>query len=282
MVVDTTQSASLSALPPADFIFGSTPAMQEVRLKIERALEDDRPVLIEGENGTGKEVVARYLHLCSSRADGPFVRVNCGAMPAEPLEEEIFGAKRASSSIGLAAGGTLFLDDIGDMDPALQGRLFDRLKTPPEAFQYGKPGLTKGIRLVCASTVDIDPAARSLRGLAVELAMNFAHRLYLLPLRDRKQDIPKLCGYLIERFARSFTRPVPMLSPFVLDAFQEWDWPGNIRELENWIARIVIFGTEDAIGLEFMRQMRATRRAAARGHRVIRMSGTRPQRRRRS
>ena len=132
---------------------------------------------------------------------------------------------------------------------------------------------------MCASTIDLnlDPSGRALKGLA----SGFGHHLRLPTLRERKQDIPKLCECLIEKFARNMGRSAPALSPYVLDAFQRWDWPGNIRELENWLARIVIFGTEEAVGLEFMRQMGVGAQVMSRGHRAVRVDATRARRPRR-
>jgi len=267
MVVEATQSAKL---PPADSIFGSTPAMRDVRFRVEQAQAEGSPLFIEGENGTGKEVVARHFHVHSRRAEGAFVRVNCGAIPARLLEEEMFGSVDASgkrqdrshaTSMGMAAGGTLFLDEIADLDLRLQRRLVDVLQT-------SSPGIegTGHARVVCASRLELDKALGSGRILG-SLARAFGDRVRLLPLRERKEDIPKLCAYLVDKFARSFGRPAPSLSPYVLEAFQQWSWPGNIRELENWVARIVIFGTEEAIGMEFMSQLDVTPKE--RRHRAV-------------
>jgi DNA-binding NtrC family response regulator len=260
MSADAVQSWKLCQLPMADFIFGSTPGMQEARERLEAALEDDLPVLIEGESGTGKEVAARHLHLRSERSAGPFVRVNCGAIPARLLDEEIFGrgtyAKSdrhgavKSGAVGLAAGGTLFLDEIADMDMALQHRVLRELRAQGSA----RPDNRLNARVVCASSVDLKTAVQGGRA-SRRVVDEFVHRVRLLPLRERKEDMPRLCEYLVEKFARNFGRPTPRLSPYVLDLLEQWDWPGNIRELENWIARIVIFGTEEAIGLDFRRQM---------------------------
>jgi DNA-binding NtrC family response regulator len=254
-------------------------------MKIEKALDDDLPILIEGESGTGKEVMARYLHLHSLRAPGPFVRVNCGVMPARSLEAEMFEAEKGrvgglsekgSGSICMAAGGTLFLDEIADMDLTLQQRVLQALRPDIEGSEGKSP---VNARFVCASGMDVEAAIQGHRVLQ-GLVTGFAHRVHLLPLRERKQDLPALCEYLIDKFSRNFGRPAPALSRYVLDAFQQWRWPGNIRELENWIARIVIFGTEEAIGLEFKRQM-GTRADVLRRHRVVRVDGARARRRRR-
>ena len=108
--------------------------------------------------------------------------------------------------------------------------------------------------MVCASTADLKTSFVE-GGASGRLAGGLVHRVHLLPLRERKMDLPRLCEYLAEKFARNFGRPTPRLSPYVLETLEQWSWPGNIRELENWIARIVIFGTDEAIGLEFRRQM---------------------------
>lgn len=236
----------------AEFIFGSTPGMQEARASFERAIDSDLPVLIEGESGTGKELVARYLHLSSSRAGEPFVRVNCGALPGTLLEDELFGLRSARDagpgSAGLPAKGTLFLDEFADLDVVLRERVLEKLKAGSS-----RRGEVQNARVVCATSVDLQGALSQSR-VSEGLAKALVHRIRLLPLRERKRDLPRLCEYLAEKFAVSFGRPLPRLGADVLELFEGWDWPGNIRELENWIARIVIFGTEEAVGAEFRNQ----------------------------
>lgn len=276
MVAETAQTFRRTEIPDVEFIFGDTPEMRVIRTKIEQASEDDLPVLIEGESGTGKEVVARFLHDRSARRIGPFVKVNCGAVPARLLEGEMFGYERDAAgdvretkngSIGIAAGGTLFLDEIGEMDVSLRQKLLRTIRTGCYGRQDGREQLAVSARFVCASSRDLQ---NSLEGdsAAEKMTSCFAHRVCLRPLRERKQDIPQLCEYLVGKFARNFGRPVPRLSPDVMRAFHQWDWPGNIRELENWIARIVIFGTEEAIGLEFKRQLDLPGEVVSRQHRA--------------
>jgi two-component system response regulator AtoC len=276
MVAETAQTFRRTELPDAEFIFGGTPGMRVIRTKVEQASKDELPVLIEGESGTGKEVIARFLHDQSARRDGPFVKVNCAAVPARLLEGEMFGYERNAAgdvretkngSIGIAAGGTLFLDEIGEMDLSLQQKLLRTIKTGFYGRQDGSEQLTVNARLVCASSRDLK-AGMQPNSTPDDLLHCFAHRVCLKPLRDRKQDIPQLCEYLSGKFARNFGRPIPRLSPSVMRVFQQWNWPGNIRELENWIARIVIFGTEEAIGLEFRRQLGLLGEASSRQHRA--------------
>jgi DNA-binding NtrC family response regulator len=207
-------------------------------------------------------------------------------MPARLLEAEMFGYERNATgevretrngSIGIAAGGTLFLDGIGDMDLALQQKLARTLEHGHYARHDGIEEIALSARLICATRVDPKAGERNPTILEEFLEGSAHHHARLLPLRKRKEDIPQLCEYLLEKFARNFGRPAPHLSSVVLDAFQRWDWPGNIRELENWIARIVIFGTEEAIGLEFSRQLAAWVAPVQRRHRAtnLKMGRTR-------
>ena len=251
MFADAAPFTMTSQLPIADFIFGSTPGMQEARDRLEAALQDDLPVLIEGESGTGKELVARYLHFRSDRAAGPFVRVNCGATWARSLDPETLtrewldrGAEQAE-----ALRATLFLDEIAEMHAAQRQEILLEFKTAKTGESSGKANA----RIVCASSFGLESGATGKTDGSL-LADEFKHRVRLLPLRERKRDLPALCGYLLEKCARNFGRSIPQLGASVLDEFERWDWPGNVRELENWIARIVIFGTE-AVGIDFGRHV---------------------------
>lgn len=258
--------------------------MRRVRKKVDEALQDELPVLIEGESGTGKEVLAHFLHEHSGRRGGPFVKVNCGAVPPRLLEREMFGYEAGqlghsgeigNGSIGLATGGMLFLDEIGDMDLALQQRVAGTMVSGRYRSEEGSTDLIADARFICSSSLDLEASNR--RGVvADELLRCFPHRIRLVPLRERKADIPQISEFLADKFARSFGRPAPRLSQSVLDAFGKWNWPGNIRELENWIARIVIFGTDEAIGLEFRGRVGSWNERRQSAHRAtrIRMSRT--------
>src|SRR5580704_2997017 len=261
MPTETIQTVENIRIPSSEFIFGSTAGMREIREQIERAFHDDLPVLIEGESGTGKELIGRFLHSFSRRREGPFVKVNCAVRPGN-LECEIYGCVSGAraevrdtshGSIGLASGGTLFFDEIGDMDPTLQRKLAETLAAGHYRLCGGSEDWAVDARIVCTSSVESNTG---LQGCFLDrLLKSFAHyHLQLLPLRERKEDIPQLCEYLLGKFAREFGRSVPHLSANALEALQRWKWPGNIRELENWIARVVIFGAEEVIGLQFSRQ----------------------------
>ncbi len=172
--------------------------------------------------------------------------------------------RSGGGSIGLASGGTLFLDEITIWSCSLQQKLTRTLESGRYRRIDGGEDLAVNARFVCATSFDLKAGLQKSH-FSEELLGCFAHhRVRLLPLRERREDIPRLCEYLLGKFARDFGRPVPHLSSHVLEAFQQWKWPGNIRELENWIARIVIFGAEEVIGLEFSRQMAAVEQRAPR------------------
>jgi DNA-binding NtrC family response regulator len=288
MSAEIVQFARPIELPNSEFIFGRTAGMCEVRKRIEGALQDDLPVLIEGESGTGKEVIGRFLHQHSRWAKGPFIKLNCGAMPARLLEEEIFGDGQGaengerpvrSGSRTQAPGATLFLDEVGDLDIALQRRLMQALESSGSRSAPGPEyQSTRGRRFICATSIDLESALGDRPFLRELLACFGQRRVVLVPLRERKEDIPQLCDYLIQKFARDFSRPAPKLSSYAVEAFQQWKWPGNIRELENWIARIVIFGTEEVIGRDFRRQLVDWGAVPPRRHRALRMKTERPRR----
>ena len=264
--------------------------MREIRGEIERALGDDLPVLIEGESGTGKGLIGQFLHKHSAHSEGPFLNLNCTAVPTGLLEGEMFGYEKGaaadvretkSDSIAVASGGTLFLDEIGSMDLTLQQKLMRTLKSGHYRRIDGREDLVVKTRFVCAASIDLEAGLRN-HALLEELLGCFAHhRVCLLPLRERKEDIPQLCEYLLEKFARDFGRRVPHLSQRAVEAFQRWKWPGNIRELENWIARIVIFGAEEVVGLEFNRQLATGKEPTMGYHRAAHMTVGRERRLRR-
>ena len=264
-------------LPGEAVIFGGTPAMREIRSRIDSVLAVDLPVLIQGESGTGREVIARFLHARSSRRDQPFVKLNCSAIPANLLESELFGAEKgfikgASGDrpglIEIADGGTLFLNEIGDLSLDLQGKLFRLLRDCSYTRIGGREERFGHIRVVCATTVDLQKA--------VELGTfreDLFYRINIVslrpsPLRDRKSDIPQLCEYFLKKLSLQFRRNMPQLRPVTLQLLGQWDWPGNLRELENWVARAIILGDDEALGAELMRRLEMSKGLASRQPRL--------------
>jgi len=250
-------------LPSEAVIFGSTAAMNAIRNQIECVAQNNSPVLIEGESGTGKELIARFLHVRSSGLDGPFVKVNCAAGAAGALERELLGreggtcpgvdaGKRGLAEI--AEGGTLFLTDIGEMDWALQSRLLRLMEAGGSGRDGGRAWGRASFRVICATKVELSDTAQ--RGIfRQELIFGTdTVRLRLLALRERREDIPQLWNFCARKLAARFNKTVPELTPVILNALQNWDWPGNIRELENCIARIMILGEVGALSSELGRQ----------------------------
>jgi len=237
-------------------LVGDDASLRKVFASLQRAASTDTTVLIEGESGTGKELFARSLHALSSRADAPFVAINCAAIPETLLETELFGhekgaftgaVSRKPGKFEMAHRGTLFLDEIGDLPLALQAKILRAL----EERRFERVG---GTALV---TVDVRLVAATKRGLrAAVAARRFREDLFFRlsvfpitvpPLRDRGNDIPLLARYFVDRFCRDLKKKAIGLSPAALDALQAYRWPGNVRELQNCIERAVILADGDSI-----------------------------------
>ena len=230
-------------------IVGDSPQLQSVFDVIKRAAPTKATILILGESGTGKELVAQALHEESGRKDKPFVKVNCAALSESLLESELFGhergaftgaAARREGRFELADGGTLLLDEIGEVSPAIQVKLLRVLQNR----EFERVGGTQTIK------VDVRLVAATNRDLAAEVkAGRFREDLYyrlnvvavtLPPLRSRKGDIPALVSHFVEKFSKSYEKPVTGLAPGTLNALLSHSWPGNVRELENAIERAVV------------------------------------------
>jgi two-component system response regulator AtoC len=254
------------------FLFwGDSPDMTSIAQVIEQVSDSDVTVLIRGESGVGKELVARAIHQRSSRKDRPFVKVNCAALPAELLESELFGHEKgaftgaATTRIGKfeqADTGTIFLDEIAEMKAALQAKMLHVLQDA----QFTKLGSNKPIdvdvRIVAATNRDLE--AMMLRG---EFREDLYYRLKVIevtvpPLRERRGEISHLTEFFIDRYARRYNRPPRQLSDELAQLFQSYEWPGNIRELENMIKRIVILQDEQLVVRE-MTKAAASRPAPA-------------------
>jgi DNA-binding NtrC family response regulator len=237
-------------------IVGEDPKLRAVSQQLQRASTTDATVLLEGESGTGKELFARALHVLSPRADGPFVAINCAAIPDTLLESELFGhekgaftgaATRKPGRFELAHRGTLFLDEIGELPLALQAKILRAL----ENKQFERVGGTQSLH------VDTRVVAATNRNLKARVAeRQFREDLYfrlsvfpiqIPPLRERPGDIGMLAHHFVERFARDLNKSSVTLSPAAIDALQTYPWPGNVRELQNCIERAVILCDEGAI-----------------------------------
>ncbi len=237
-------------------ILGSTPKMREIFGVIQRVAKTDATVLCEGESGTGKELVARAVHSHSPRRGGPFVAINCGAIPETLLESELFGHERGSftgahaqrkGKIEMATGGTLFLDEITEMSLPLQVKLLRFLQQREIERVGGREVIPIDVRVVAATNQSLDEALRGGRfreDLYYRLSVVTIH---LPPLRERGEDVVFLANAFLRRNGQALKRKV-RFSPEALEAIVKYQWPGNIRELENKVHRAVIMATSRIIG----------------------------------
>jgi DNA-binding NtrC family response regulator len=228
-------------------ICGSQP-MSEVISLVERVAASRVPVLIYGEAGAGKELVAQRIHARSRRRDGPFVVVNCAQKPPEALGEKLFGANGNNGRFDEARGGILFLDEVGEMSAELQARLHRALH---DASVHDRRTGGDGDVRVIAATVKHLPTEVSRGTFRADLFYRLnVFSITVPPLRDRKDDIPALARYALARFAARENQPPPTLADDVLDALSAYPWPGNVRELNNVVERMALVATAGAIRLE--------------------------------
>lgn len=232
-------------------ILGESMSIKKIKATIEKVAPTDARVLITGENGTGKELVARWIHEKSHRAKGPFIEVNCAAIPNELIESELFGHEKGSFTSAInqrkgkfeqAHGGTLFLDEIGDMDMAAQSKVLRALQEGKISRIGGDKDINVDVRVIAATNKKIDHEIH-----AGNFRMDLYHRLSVIlihvpTLNERKDDIPLLAEQFCDEVCHSYGIPTKMITPYALNMLQEYDWTGNIRELRNVIERLVILG----------------------------------------
>jgi two-component system response regulator AtoC len=242
--------------------WSDSPAMRHVALIIEQVADSDVTVLIRGESGVGKELVARAIHQRSTRKDKPFVKVNCAALPAELLESELFGHEKgaftgaATTRIGKfeqAHFGTILLDEIGEMKPPLQAKLLHVLQDAEFTKLGSNKKINVDVRVVAATNRDLEQMM--LRG---EFREDLYYRLkvidaYVPPLRERRDEISHLTDFFIAKYSERYNRPIRPLSDELRQKFLDYEWPGNVRELENMIKRFVILQDEHLVLRELSR-----------------------------
>ena len=243
-------------LPPDEVIFGQSATMEVLRRKIVRVADTDLPLLIQGENGTGKEILARLVHARSVWNKGPFIKVNCAAIPGTLLESELFGYEMGaftdansakSGRIELAQGGTLFLDEIGELDPGVQAKLLQFLQDGKFYRIGGSEEKSVETRIICATNRELQAEIESGKfRMDLFYRINVMH-IKLPPLRDRRGDIPILLKYFLANFANRFQKRAPEFPEAMVQSLQRCSWPGNIRELENCMARCVVLGVDEAL-----------------------------------
>ena len=246
---------SMPLLPPPAMV-GANPHMAEIRDTLDKVAGTDVTVLIRGESGVGKEVIARLLFERSRRSQKPFVKVNCAAIPHDLLESELFGYEAGAftgatrikpGKFELADHGTLFLDEIAEMHPILQAKLLHVLQDGKFSRLGAKRDISVDVRVICATNKLLEERVRE--GLFREDLLYRINvvTIFLPPLRERLDELPALTDYLLRKYAIQYDRAPHRFSPEVTRRMQEYDWPGNIRELENLCKRFVIVGSETQI-----------------------------------
>ncbi|MEN3339114.1 MAG: two-component system, NtrC family, response regulator AtoC [Acidobacteriota bacterium] len=245
-------------------VWGNSEKMRGIATVIEQVADSDVTVLIRGESGVGKELVSRAIHQRSTRRNRPFVKVNCAALPAELLESELFGHERgaftgaATTRIGKfeqADTGTLMLDEIGEMKPALQAKLLHVLQDAEFTKLGSNKRIQVDVRIVAATNRDLEKMM-----LSGDFREDLYYRLKVIELtvpslRERPDEVPTLTDFFVARYSRKYNRPLRPISDELRQLFLLYDWPGNIRELENMIKRVVILQDEHLVIREIQRNL---------------------------
>jgi len=243
-------------------IIGSSHSMQNILAMMEKVAKSEAAtVLIQGESGTGKELVAKWIHYKSSRADKPFMAINCAAVPATLLESELFGHEKGAFTdakatkkglFELADGGSVFLDEIGDMEMGMQAKLLRFLEDRTFRRIGGAKVNSVDVRIISATNKDLIKAIE-----AKDFRNDLYYRLQVIPiflpaLRERREDIPSLAKHFIETYKREFAKQVNGITPQAERLLVDYHWPGNIRELKNVIERAIILGNEDMLTVDHL------------------------------
>ena len=257
-----------------DPMIGSSVALRKVRILIEQSAASDARILILGENGTGKELVAREIHRRSRRSAGPFVEVNCASIPETLIESELFGHEKGSftnavalrkGKFELAHGGTLFLDEIADMSLATQAKILRIIQELKFERIGGEKSIGVDVRLVAATNRDIEEEVRAGR-----FREDLYFRINVVPihvpaLRNRLEDLDELLAYFMDRFKRPADSRPRTLSPEAMQVLRSHPWPGNIRELKNFVERVNIMAEDSVIADDTVRRHLTSRKAPERG-----------------
>jgi two-component system response regulator AtoC len=251
-----TGTEPVDLLPPDPILFGQSEAMKEVRLRAAKICDTNIPVLLYGDGGTGKEVLARWIHKHSPSRTGQFVKVNCAAIPGTLLESELFGYEKGAFTgarvskpgrVELAHNGTLFLDEVAELDLGLQSKLLQFLQDGHYSRIGDESERAVKARLICATNKDLEHGIEAGRFRADLYYRINVVRIRMPPLRERREDITILAEYLKKQYERQFVKESAALEPQMLNYLRNLDWPGNLREFSNSIARYVLIGPEAAI-----------------------------------
>jgi transcriptional regulator with GAF, ATPase, and Fis domain len=245
-----------TAHPKAPSLIGASPSIRQIYNLISKVSNSDSTVLLLGESGTGKELVAKTIHYSSSRAGKPFVPVNCGAIPAELLESELFGHEKGAFTgaiaprtgrFELADGGSIFLDEIGEMPAILQVKLLRVLQERSFERIGGVKTVDVDVRVISATNQNLEEAVKSGR-----FREDLYYRINVIPiemppLRSRTEDLPLLCDFFMEKHCGRLNKKPLRISPEAMQIFRTYEWPGNVRELENTLERLLVLKDDDII-----------------------------------
>jgi two-component system response regulator PilR (NtrC family) len=250
---------------------GTSPPMEKLKQTIRTVASTGSTIVVRGESGTGKELVARAVHACSPRAGEPFVSVNCGAFPETLLESELFGyvkgaftgaAQNKSGLFEAASGGTLFLDEISETTPAMQVKLLRVLQERTLRPVGGTQEIAVDVRVISATNKDLDELVAS-GGFREDLYYRLSViPIVVPPLRERREDIPVLALHFLKKYAPAAGKSIVRITPQSLDALRDYDWPGNVRQLENTVERAVALETSDQLHVELPAEKSKARAAA--------------------
>jgi two-component system, NtrC family, response regulator AtoC len=242
-------------LPPEEILFGRSPTMAELRGRAGKICRLNIPVLLQGDGGTGKEALARWIHAHSAFTGGEFVKVNCAAIPGTLLESELFGYEKGAFTgaqapkpgrVELAQNGTLYLDEISDLDKMLQSKLLQFMQDGSYSRIGGETGRRVDTRIICSTQKDLEEEIAAGHFRADLFYRINVFRLRLPRLSERREDVPALAEYFRNHYDKQFGKISQPLGSEMLQYLQNVDWSGNIRELSNCIARYVIIGPEAA------------------------------------
>jgi two-component system response regulator AtoC len=267
------QSGEVEELSDDLFFVAASPAMRKIREQVGQVANVNVPVLILGESGTGKEVVAHLIHKLSPRSDRTFLKVNCAALPADLLESELFGyepgaftgaTRSKPGKFEQCDKGTFLLDEIGEMPPVLQAKLLHVLQDQQFSRLGSRSMVTIDVRILAATNIDIQQAIAA-KKLREDLYYRLnAFTVHVPPLRERREEIPLLLRHFMALFATRYARAPLSVSPILVDACRSYSWPGNLRELENFVKRYLILGDEQLALTELETQEREPESAGSR------------------
>ena len=246
----------LGEMPPEPVVFGGTEAMRALRERLGKIAGANVPVLIHGESGTGKDIIARMIHTASPWKTGPWVKVNCPAIPGTLLESELFGYEKGAFTgaygtkpgrVEMAHRGTLFLDEISELDMGLQSKLLQLLQDGQFCRIGAQEDKKVEVRVVCATNRKLEQEVENGAFRSDLFYRINVVNLYLPPLRERAVDIPDLVAYFLDCHNRKYNCRAKPLSGELMSVLLKYHWPGNIRELENLVKRYVILGSEEVV-----------------------------------